>query len=158
MLEKRPPGFDGPVNWTKVASHVAAADEIVTRSGTSALIKFDGKRENGKVYTVLVDSNDEHTGYREESGDLEGAVARAFPAEPALDASAINHLATMLEKLHRWASEGFVVGINIAWIGGSLSYTVFIHGEHGVFAPIYAKGDELVGVVRQSIGSFENQT
>ncbi|HEY4092653.1 MAG TPA: hypothetical protein VGN46_14155 [Luteibacter sp.] len=149
-------GFDRAIDWLNVAAHVLAAATVVRRSGTNALVKFDGQRDNDKVYTVFVGrGEDDESRFREDSDDLEELVTRAFPlsTEQSLDDAV--PLSGMLQRLHALASEGFVVCIYMAWLADAVAYSVDIMGELGVFNPIHVEGQALLEIMQQSVQQFD---
>lgn len=149
-------GFDRPINWMKVASHLLAAKYVVTRRRAGALAKFDGERDNGRVFTVLVDGRGGRDGFREDSDDLEGAVSRAFPGGDDVLKPGTAELAGMLKTLHAWASQGLVAVITVTWLDHSLDYMASVSGSGDRFARV--RGANLVDVTARCIGDFEALT
>lgn len=72
------------IDWLEAAKHILAASTIVRAEKVLVLIKFDGERENGNIYTVDMDGNgNDLLDYRQETSDLYGAVSNAFPSVAA---------------------------------------------------------------------------
>ncbi|WP_426287810.1 hypothetical protein [Luteibacter sp. E-22] len=145
-----------PDDWLESARHVLAASAIVTREKALVLIKFDGERCNGNLYTVDIDgSGNGLLDFRQETSDLSGAVLKAFPLETESDESEAEMLAAVLRKWDAWARAGFVLGLQIFWNGETTFYSVFILGEHGMFERIGLRDSELLGVMLESVRQFE---
>lgn len=145
-----------PGDWLRLAKHVLAASELVARQKALVLIKFDGERCNGKLYTVDIDGNGNGLlDFRQETSDLSGAVSKAFPLVTDGDESEAEMVATLLRKWDAWARVGYVLGLQIFWNGEATFYSVFILGAHGVFERIGVRGSALLDVMLESVRQFE---
>jgi hypothetical protein len=144
------------VDWLSIAKHVLAAGESVRRDKTIALIKFDGERANGKVYTVDIDGNgNDDLHFRQETSNLLEAVSQGFPVEEGKVVNGTDVLATVLQKWDAWAKSGFVLGLQIFLTDGDVFYSIFILGERGVFEDIRVRGSSLLEVMLESARQFE---
>ena len=70
--------------WNRISRRVQAAFSVVKRNEASILIKFDGARENGKIFTVVNwPTKDVDAFSRTDSSDLEEALTRVLEADVA---------------------------------------------------------------------------
>lgn len=146
------------LDWDKAARHVLAAEAIVTHERTGALIKFDGERTNGKIYTVLLDGPPgRDLAFRTDTSDLLGALAKAYPFEgdAKFDVAQTASLSHLLSEWDKWVRKGFVLGLYFAWVDGAMSYEVSILGEHGVFEHIHVEGSSILDVMSDATAQLE---
>jgi hypothetical protein len=145
-------------DWDKAARHVLAAEAIATREHTGALIKFDGQRTNGKIYTVLLDGpRGQDLVFRTDTSDLLGALSTAYPFEDDanFDVAQMTSLSHLLSEWDRWVRKDFVLSLNFAWVDGAMSYSAIISGEHGVFEFIHVKGKSILDVMNDATAQLE---
>lgn len=63
--------------WTKVVELLAALDSI-SREGYSVLLKIDGERENGDIYTVVISGEEVESSFHQDSANLPSILADAI--------------------------------------------------------------------------------
>ncbi|QDE39737.1 hypothetical protein FIV34_11235 [Luteibacter pinisoli] len=146
------------LDWNKAAEYVLSAEAIAKREHAGALIKFDGERTNGKIYTVLLDGfRGQDLFFRMDTSDLLGTLAKAYPFgdDATFDVAQTARLSHLLSEWDRWVRKGFVLSLNFAWVDGAMSYSAIISGEHGVFEHIHVEGKSILEVMSNATGQLE---
>jgi len=116
--------------WNRIAMHVQAACALVERDGTWVLIKFDGLRDNGKTYTVMIDgAGDADAIVRVDSSDLEETLSRVFRTVTAATNVPAEDFAELLRSFDLLARRAFVINLRILRDGENLEFEVFLSRE-----------------------------
>jgi hypothetical protein len=116
--------------WNRIALHVRAACALVERDGTWILIKFDGLRDNGKIYTVMVDgAGDVDAIVRIDSGDLEETLSKMFGTVTAATEVHAEDFVAPLRSFDLLARRGFVLSLRILREQESLEFEVYLSRE-----------------------------
>ncbi|UPG93762.1 hypothetical protein [Luteibacter aegosomatissinici] len=123
------------------------------------LIKFDGLRENGKIYTVGIDAFPDYEATRRFDGaDLSLILREVFPTDPASapgqDEPSIVRLADLLAMIDRVARSGCYIAIRIdaAASGGPFE---IVMGD-GIFQKqgVRYQGADLVALLEASVSHY----
>ncbi|WP_090174885.1 hypothetical protein [Luteibacter sp. UNC138MFCol5.1] len=150
-------GIDGSsVDWLLIAKHIEAAKNTVIREHTSALIKFDGERTNGRIYTVIVfgAGSDDHIFQAETSG-LEGAVTNAFPVDSDVETSQTVGLADLLRKWDKWARSGLILLLQIFVKDDSVVHMACIREGRGDVVDIRVQAPSVFIAISESVRQYE---
>jgi hypothetical protein len=125
--------------WNRIATYVRGACALVERDGRPVLVKFDGMRENGKIYTVVRDavtyddaafirngSKAEEAFFRADSSDLEDALSRVLGPDITATTSPTDELAQTLRTFDSLAKRGFIIGMRIVQNDGRVNFDLFL--------------------------------
>jgi len=100
--------------WKRIATRVQAAFAVVKRNEASILIKFDGARENGEIFTVVNwPTKDVDAFSRTDSSDLEGALTRVLEAGIADMTLPEQDFAGPLREFELLARRGYIVCVRM---------------------------------------------
>jgi len=136
--------------WNRIAMHVHAAVAVVERDGKDVLIKFDGARDNDKIYTVVLDFGG-LTSSRTNSSDLEETLSRLFGTGISVATSPTEEFADRLRSFDLLAKRGFVVGLVILRDGAHLAFEVFLSRNDRTFEPMQRRSKVFVEVADETI-------
>jgi hypothetical protein len=136
--------------WNRISTLVRAACAVVERAGTEVLIKFDGARDNDKIYTVVLDFGGVASS-REDSSDLEETLSRLFGTGISGATSPTEEFAERLRSFDLLAKRGFVVGLVILRDGAHLAFEVFLSRNDRTFEPMQRRGKVFAEVADETI-------
>ena len=123
-------GTDEMERWNRIALHVQAACALVEREGTWVLIKFDGLRDNGKIYTVMIDgAGDVDAIVKINSSDLEETLSKMFGNVAAATEVRAEDFAEPLRSFDLLARRAFVISLRILREPENLEFEVFLSQE-----------------------------
>jgi hypothetical protein len=144
---------DDRERWKRISNHVQKAFAVVQRDGKAILIKFDGERDNGKIYTVVIDFG-LVTSSRNDSGDLEDMLSRLFGDDISGATLAADDFAEQLRLFDLLARRGFVVILVIQREGSALEFEVSLSRIDTGFKPMRRNGpafsDIAAAIIRHS--------
>jgi hypothetical protein len=116
--------------WNRIALHVQAACALVERDGAWVLIKFDGLRDNGKIYTVMIDgAGDVDAIVRIDSGDLEETLSKMFQTVTGAMGAHAEDFVAPLRSFDLLARRAFVINLRIFRERESLEFEVYLSRE-----------------------------
>jgi hypothetical protein len=109
-----PEESDEGKRWTRIAMRVQAAFAVVKRNEASILIKFDGARENGEIFTVVNwPTKDVDAFSRMDSSDLEEALTRVLEADVADMTLPEQDFVGPLQAFESMARRGYIVLVQL---------------------------------------------
>lgn len=111
--------------WNRIAMHVREACAAVLRDGKEILVKFDGGRDNGKIYTVVVDLTHEGAS-RMDSSNLEDVLSTMLGADISDAAVSDDGFVEPLRRFDFLARRGFIIGVRIQRDGALLNFEIFL--------------------------------
>jgi hypothetical protein len=138
--------------WTRIAGLVARAEGSVKSTGHAVLIKFDGQRENGEIYTVLVDGDlDSGPRFRTDTSDLEGALNAAFPAAEGAGFYRVDELVELLHTVNASTKHRFFVALRIERVGGASRCDVASSGPERDVPGFHYAGDDMLDALARVV-------
>jgi hypothetical protein len=139
-------------HWNRIASQVQVACGVVERDGTAILIKFDGGRDNGRIYTVIIDVPDgEYPNTRVNSSNLEDALSRVLGVGISGSTFSAKDFAEALRSFDLLAKRGFVVGLRILRGVAHVEFEVFLLRVDKSLEPMERRGPVFSEVAAQII-------
>jgi hypothetical protein len=125
--------------WSLVARRVQAAFAVVRRNEASILIKFDGARENGEIFTVVNwPTKDVDAFSRMDSSDLEEALTRVLEADVADMTLPEQDFVGALQAFESMARRGYIVLVQLLPSADGVDFDV-----------VSTRGGPTAGVVRR---------
>ena len=116
--------------WNRISRRVQAAFSVVKRNEASILIKFDGARENGKIFTVVNwPTKDVDAFSRINSNDLEDALTRVLEAEVTDMTLPEQDFIGPLRQFELLARRGYIVCIRMLPNANSVDFEVILMGD-----------------------------
>lgn len=113
--------------WTRIAMRVQAAFAVVKRNEASILIKFDGARENGEIFTVVNwPTKDVDAFSRMDSSDLEEALTRVLEADVADMTLPEQDFVGPLQAFEMLARRGYIVCVRMLPNADSVDFEVIL--------------------------------
>jgi hypothetical protein len=147
-------GTEETERWNRIATLAQGACAIVARDGKDVLIKFDGGRDNGDIYTVVLDVAREGA-VRVDSDDLEKALSHVLG--PDIEGVTLlgEDLAGTLRRFDLLARRGFIINIRILQDGERLSFEVFLSRLGRTFTTVLQQGPVLQDVAAEIVRQAE---
>jgi hypothetical protein len=143
-------------HWNRIALHVQAACALVERDGTWVLIKFDGLRDNGKIYTVMIDgAGDVDAIVRINSGDLAGTLSTMFGTVTTAMEVPAEDFVEPLRSFDLLARRGLVINLRILRERENLEFEVFLSREGNAPRQIRVCGPVLKDVAAEIVQRAE---
>jgi len=125
--------------WNRIATRVQAAFAVVKRNEASILIKFDGARENGEIFTVVSwPTKDVDAFSRTDSSDLEEALTRVLDADVADMTLPEQDFVGALQAFESMARRGYIVLVQLLPNADGVDFDV-----------VSTRGGPTAGVVRR---------
>jgi hypothetical protein len=140
--------------WSRITRHFRTACAIVEREGKDVLIKFDGGRDNGDIYTVVLNVAREGA-VRVDSNDLEKALSHVLGPDIEGATLPVEDLAGTLRTFDLLARRGFIIVIIIRHDGDCLSFQVFLTRLGRTFATVVQQGPILKDVAAEIVRHAE---
>ena len=125
--------------WNRIAMHVRGACALVARDARPVLVKFDGERDNGEIYTVVRyavtddeaifirnGSRADEATHRTDSDDLEEALLRVLPAGESGTMATADDIAGTLRMFDSLARRGFVICVYITRNSDDVEFDVYL--------------------------------
>ena len=113
--------------WNRIAMRVQAAFAVVKRNEASILIKFDGARENGKIFTVVNwPTKDVDAFSRMNSNDLEDALTRVLEADVTDMTPPEQDFIGPLRQFELLARRGYIVCVRMLPNADSVDFEVIL--------------------------------
>jgi hypothetical protein len=142
--------------WNRIAMHVRSACVIAERDGKDVLIKFDGARDNGYIYTVVTDVRGD-TAYRMNSINLEEALSQMLGSGVADVTLPKEDFADTLRTFNVLSTRGFVISVIISHDGEHLKFDTFLSGGGKSFATVREQGPVLKDIAAKIVREAEHQ-
>lgn len=112
--------------WQNAALSLLTAIDVVKKEGNGVIVKWDGKRENGKIYTVVWEG-DEANGsrFRSDTDDLEWALRQVVSTYECSTPEQVSQVAACISTIDRAARASHIVSLRMTRsVGGANSRLV----------------------------------
>ncbi|MGF6712710.1 hypothetical protein QFZ41_003674 [Luteibacter sp. W1I16] len=105
---------DESAKWKRASALIGVAYALTCREDVEILLKVDGRRDNGRIYTLVVwNRKDDEATFRKDGEDI-GELLRSLNSDPSEEAfGSQEDYSDVLEAFDRLARQGAVIGVRI---------------------------------------------
>jgi hypothetical protein len=156
MIDNTVNGARAIAPWQRIARLLLNANALVLAQGSGVIVKWDGLRDNGKIYTVVWEGGtDEGPRFRAETDNLESALGPAFSSDTSAELGAMDRLAELLATIDDAARRNLVILIRMTPTPGGVSNHVLAFGTVNENLGFEKKGDDLVMMLEEVVAFLE---
>jgi len=138
--------------WNRIARRVQAAFAVVRRNEASILIKFDGARENGKIFTVVNwPTKDVDAFSRMNSSNLEEALTRVLESDIADMTIPEQDFVGPLQAFELLARRGYIVCVRMLPNADSVDFEVILMRDGPESASVRRLGPVLSAIAPEIV-------
>lgn len=111
-------------SWRRIARLLLTATDMVKQQGSGVILKWDGAREDGKIYTIVWEG-DESGGprFRSDTDDLEVALRQFVSAHECSALQMVPKVAASISTIDRAARASFVISLRMTQSAGVFHIT-----------------------------------
>jgi len=158
MAEEEFNGAEYLTRWRRIARLLLHARSLVLTQGSAVIVKWDGHRDTGRIYTVVWEGDaDTGSRFRAETDDLEKALIQAFSPDISSEFEATSSIADLLAKIDSAARRHLVVSIRMSRTQDAVNDHLVILGQGKRGLVFDHKSESLVAVLREAVGFIEKE-